>query len=179
MLEIEHDEPDPPLEPWFDALLAHGALVDDTLVVTDDAGRARLHALRHAAPAAINETVARRGLTKVGTDFAVPHERLAEAMAMYDAVPMETACFGHIGDSHLHLNLLPRDQAELQRAKELYGELARQAVAMGGTVSAEHGIGRLKRAHLAAMVPATLIEAWRATRAAADPNGILGRGVMI
>jgi FAD/FMN-containing dehydrogenase len=179
MLEIEHDDPEPPVEPWFDALVEHGALVDDTLVVTDAAGRARLHALRHAAPAAINEVVARRGLTKVGTDFAVPHERLAEAMAMYDAVPMETACFGHIGDSHLHLNLLPRDPAELARAKELYGELARQAVAMGGTVSAEHGIGRLKRAHLAGMVPASLIEAWRAMRTAADPAGILGRGVMV
>ena len=177
MIEIEHDG-EPPLEPWFDALVAAGALVDDTVVATDDSGRAKLHAMRHALPATVNEIIARNGVQKVGTDFAVPADRLGELLALYDAVPMATVCFGHIGDSHLHLNLLPRDAVELARARELYFELAKAAVAMGGSVSGEHGIGRLKVKHLALMVPPGVIDGWRALKRQVDPAGILGRGVM-
>ena len=174
---MEH-EGEPPLEPWFDALVAAGALVDDTVVVTDDAGRARLAAVRHALPASVNEIISRNGVQKVGTDFAVPADRLGEMLALYDAVPMRSVCFGHIGDSHLHLNLLPENAEELAQARAIYFELARAAVAMGGTVSGEHGIGRLKKAHLELMVPPAVIGAWKALKSTIDPAGILGRGVM-
>ncbi|MDP2314366.1 MAG: FAD-binding oxidoreductase [Pseudomonadota bacterium] len=180
MLEIEHDG-EPPLEVWFDALAAHGALLDDTIVADDDAGRAKLHAVRHALPATVNEIISRTGVQKVGTDFAVPAGALAEMMEAYDeptpgAIP--TVCFGHIGDSHLHLNFLPRDPAELAEARRRYLALATRAVALGGTVSAEHGIGRLKKAHLALMVPPAVLDGWRTLKRAADPNWILGRGVL-
>lgn len=178
LIEVEH-EGEAPLDEWFEALVDAGALVDSTLVVTDAVGRQKLHAIRHALPATTNEIIARNGVQKVGTDFAVPDDRLAEMMALYDAVDLPTVCFGHIGNSHLHLNLLPANLAELDRAREIYGELARAAVVMGGTVSAEHGIGRLKRTHLAMMVPPAVLSGWRALRAAADPNGIFGRGVML
>jgi FAD/FMN-containing dehydrogenase len=177
MLEVEH-EGEPPIEPWFDLLTDVGALLDDTIVVTDDTGRARLHAVRHALPASVNEILIHNGVQKVGTDFAVPHDRLGELLALYDAVPMRSVCFGHIGDSHLHLNLLPANAEELVRARELYFELARAAVAMGGTVSGEHGIGRLKKSHLALMVPPEVLSGWRALKAKVDPAGILARGVM-
>jgi FAD/FMN-containing dehydrogenase len=177
LLEIEH-EGEPPLETWFDALSAHAALLDDTIVATDDASRAKLQAVRHAAPATVNEIIARNGVQKVGTDFAVPDAALPEMMAAYDQPDLQTVCFGHIGNSHLHLNFLPRNQDELAEARRRYLELARKAVALGGTVSAEHGIGRLKKAHLALMVPPAVLEGWRALKRAADPNWILGRGVM-
>jgi FAD/FMN-containing dehydrogenase len=177
LLEIEHDG-EPPIEPWFGLLSDCDALLDDTIVVTDDTGRARLHAVRHALPASVNEIIIQNGVQKVGTDFSVPADRLAELLALYDAVPMRSVCFGHIGDSHLHLNLLPKDQPELAEARALYFELARAAVAMGGSVSGEHGIGRLKKAHLALMVPPEVIEGWRRLKRAVDPAGVLGRGVM-
>jgi D-lactate dehydrogenase (cytochrome) len=50
--------------------------------------------------------------------------------------------FGHLGQFHLHLNFLPEDEDELARAKELYRDLARFAVKLGGTISAEHGVGK-------------------------------------
>ncbi|MFZ5476039.1 MAG: FAD-binding oxidoreductase [Myxococcota bacterium] len=177
-LEVEHDAEDPPLDAWFEALVEHDALVDDTIVATDDAGRAKLHVVRHALPAGVNEIIARNGVSKVGTDFAVPAAALPTMLEAYDATGMRTVCFGHIGDSHLHLNFLPKDAAELAEARARYAELARMAVSLGGTVSAEHGIGRLKKAHLALMVPPEVIEGWRALKRAADPNWILGRGVM-
>ncbi|MDP2305148.1 MAG: FAD-binding oxidoreductase [Pseudomonadota bacterium] len=182
LLEIEHDG-EPPLDAWFEALAAHGALLDDTIVADDDAGRAKLHAVRHALPATVNEIIARNGVQKVGTDFAVPAAALAEMMAAYDqpaqgSGAIATVCFGHIGDSHLHLNFLPNDAVELAEARRRYLALAQKAVALGGTVSAEHGIGRLKKAHLALMAPPAVIDGWRAYKRAADPNWILGRGVM-
>lgn len=179
MVEVEHDDEEPPLEDWADAL----ADALDTVVATDDAGRARLHVIRHALPAGVNEHIARHGVQKVGTDFAVPRAALPEMLAAYDdagrtPTPMATVCFGHIGDAHLHLNFLPRDAAELAEARRRYMDLAKRAVALGGTVSAEHGIGRLKKAHLALMVGPEVLDGWRRLKRAADPNAILGRGVL-
>src|SRR5690606_28146751 len=111
----------------------------------DDAGRARLHALRHAVPAGVNEQIVRNGMPKIATDLAVPDAALDEMMSAYEAAPLPHVLFGHIGDNHLHLNLLPRSAAELEIARSYYAELARRAVAAGGTVSAEHGIGKIKK----------------------------------
>lgn len=178
LIEVEHTG-EPPLEPWFDALVRHHALVDDTVVAEDEAGLARLHALRHALPASVNEIIARTGVRKVGTDFAVPDAALPEMLDRYDDTGMPAVCFGHIGDNHLHLNFLPRSTDEWTEAKARYMALARRAVELGGTVSAEHGIGRLKRAHLEMMVGAEQVRAWQHLRDQADPNRVLGRGVMV
>lgn len=177
-IEVEH-EGEPPLEAWWEALESHGALVEATIAATDEAARRRLLAVRHAVPAGVNERVVRNGMPKVGTDFAVPDAALPEMMAAYAAVEMAKVCFGHIGDNHLHLNLLPRTEEDLQRARAVYRELALTAVALGGTVSAEHGIGKLKRRLLAEMVGPEVMARFRALKAAVDPAGVLGRGTML
>ncbi|NOY26266.1 MAG: FAD-binding oxidoreductase [Oligoflexia bacterium] len=174
-IEVEHDA-EPPLDAWWDALLDGDALADATIVAEDNAGRARLQALRHAVPVGVNERVVANGMPKIGTDFAVPDHALGEIMAAYDAVDIPKVCFGHIGDNHLHLNLLPDSPATLERARQTYLELARQAVALGGTVSAEHGIGKLKRQLLAEMVGPQTLAAFRALKTAVDPAWVLGRG---
>ncbi|MBW2258316.1 MAG: hypothetical protein JRI25_27475, partial [Deltaproteobacteria bacterium] len=133
----------------WEALEACGALAEHTLVTTDPAGQEKLHALRHAIPAGINEQVVRNGMPKVGTDLAVPDEALRTMMDHYEAAPVPHLLFGHLGDNHLHLNMLPRTAAELEEARTYYRRLSRIAVDLGGTVSAEHGIGKLKKEHLA------------------------------
>ena len=161
---------------WWELLLRHDALADDTVVAADDAGQAQLHALRHAIPAGINEQVVRNGMRKVGTDLAVPDDALDQMMDAYEAAPIDHVLFGHIGDNHLHLNLLPTTPAELERAKEAYDDLARLAVSLGGSVSAEHGIGKLKRQHLGWMVGDETLRGFAALKQALDPAWILGRG---
>lgn len=181
-LEIPHSG-EPPLEAWWEALEAHEALVDDVIVAEDDRGRRKLHAVRHAVPAGINERVVANGMPKVGTDFAVPDAALAPMLDAYEAVAAETGIetvnFGHIGDNHLHLNLLPTSPAELALAKQIYRRLAHRAVALGGTVSAEHGIGKLKRELLADMVGPEVLAGFRALKTAVDPGWILGRGTLL
>jgi len=175
-IEIEHGG-EPPLEAWWDALMDAGAS-EDVIVAEDDQGRARLHAVRHAIPAGVNERVVANGMPKVGTDFSVPDSALREMMARYAAVEMPHILFGHIGDNHLHLNLLPRSAGELAEARQMYKALARAAVALGGTVSAEHGIGKIKRGLLAEMIGPAQLARFRALKARLDPAWILGRGTL-
>ena len=99
-------------------------------------------------------------------------------MKEYENVSLPSVLFGHIGDNHLHLNLLPRTQAELHEARELYRMLAYKAVELGGSVSAEHGIGKIKRKLLAHMVGEEVIRSFRSLKGLLDPKWILGRGVL-
>jgi len=176
-LEIEYQD-EPPIEAWWDALVDANALVDHTIVADDDRGRRRLHEVRHAIPAGINEQVVRNQMPKLGTDFSVPDDSLTAMMESYASVTLPHVLFGHIGDNHLHLNFLPRDASELEKAKDWYRELAMKAVELGGTVSAEHGIGRIKRELLADMVGPDVIASFQSLKRTVDPAWILGRGVM-
>ena len=178
-LEIEHEEDEPPLDAWCDLLESTTSLADDTIFTTEPSGQSKLHAVRHAIPAGVNEQVVANGMPKVGTDFAVPDAALPEMMRAYASVPLPHVLFGHIGDNHLHLNLLPRNSRELQQAKEIYRELALLAVSHGGTVSAEHGIGKIKRQLLADMVGPDTIRNFHALKCHLDPHWILGRGTML
>jgi len=170
----------------LEALLpSHGSSMDDTWAAFDADEAERIKAFRHAVPEAVNSAIAERkrtdaSLYKVGTDMAVPAAGLAEMLAFQSAKlaegGFEHVVFGHIGDGHLHVNILPSDAAELARAKELYMELARKAVELGGTVAAEHGIGKIKHAFLEMMYGAGAVEEMRAVKRSLDPAGILGRG---
>ena len=105
-------------------------------------------------PERINATIARRReqhptLHKIATDMAVEDQDLRWVYDLYTtrltAAGLDHAIFGHAGNNHFHVNILPRDDAELQRAKAIYAEFAAAIVARGGCVSAEHGIGRIKK----------------------------------
>ena len=153
---------------WFEPIIA----------AENDEERQRLYRVRHAIPAGVNEQIIANGMPKVGTDFSVPDSGLRAMMQAYDDVSMPSVLFGHIGDNHLHLNLLPRNPSELEDARALYVKLAHRAVSLGGSVSAEHGIGKIKRALLAHMVGEEVVHSFQALKSVVDPNWILGRGVL-
>ena len=152
--------------------------MEHSILADSEQGRNRLYQARHAIPARINEIVIANGMPKVGTDFAVPDHRLEWMMDAYAEVDLPYVLFGHIGDNHLHLNMLPSTKTELVYAKELYVELARIALEYGGTVSAEHGIGKIKKQLLAEQVGVGVLEQYRLLKNVADPNWILGRGTL-
>ena len=174
-MEIEYDD-EPPLEQWFEALEKADALCDDIIAADDDESRNRLYTIRHAIPAGVNEIVIANGMPKIGTDFSVPDQALRRIMEIYSEVKMRHVLFGHIGDNHLHLNLLPASEQELIEARQLYRKLAHEALSLGGSVSAEHGIGKIKKSLLADMVGTDALAAFRALKHQIDPNWILGRG---
>src|ERR1039458_9911947 len=92
--------------------------------------------------------------------------------------PRRYVIFGHIGDAHVHVNIFS-DPADPARASDLLRDFARQAVAVSGTVSAEHGLGKRKRHLLELQYSAADIEKMRAVKRRLDPGNILGRGTLL
>lgn len=142
---------------------------------------------RHAVPEAVNMLIGERqradpSITKLGTDMSVPDTALEQVMAMYRddlaEAALESVIFGHIGNNHVHVNILPRSKDEYDRGKALYQSWARTVVAMGGSVSAEHGIGKLKRPMLGLMLGDEGIAQMRALKKIFDPGLVLNPGVL-
>jgi D-lactate dehydrogenase (cytochrome) len=178
--ETTPDTEDQLFSAWAALMEKHGAAVDDSWFATSERDRERLQAFRHRLPVLVNEFVARHGQRKLGTDLAVPDAAFPEMLRFYQdtlrAAGLGYVIFGHVGDNHVHVNLLPRDDAEAQRGREIYAAFVRRAVALGGTVSAEHGIGKLKRDYLRELYDERALAEMAALKRALDPAGILGRG---
>jgi D-lactate dehydrogenase (cytochrome) len=135
---------------------------------------------REAVPEHLNRSI-RPGLVKVGTDYAVPMDHLETLLELYERrlADVDHCVFGHIGNAHLHVNMLPKTAGELEEFRGLARTLAREICAMGGTVSAEHGIGKLKQELLEIMVGREGVQAIRAAKEQFDPQGILCPGNMV
>jgi D-lactate dehydrogenase (cytochrome) len=180
--ETTADNEDAVLSAWHDLLEKHNADLDRSWFATNDADREKMRKFRHAMPLAANERFARNGFKKVSTDMALPADRFRGFLKFYDELlgssGIEYVIFGHIGDRHLHANLFPKSEAEAEKARHIYGRCIAQAIMLGGTVSAEHGIGKLKRKYLAAMMGERYLSEMAAIKKALDPKGILGRGNM-
>ena len=84
--------------------------------------------------------------------------------------------YGHFGNSHIHLNFLPKNDEEFNEGKKLYKLICEEAVRLGGTISAEHGVGKAKRDYLLMMYGQTNIRKMAALKKSLDPNLILGIG---
>jgi len=154
----------------------------------DDQVLGDIRVFRHAVPERINATIARRReehltLHKIATDMAVQDKDLRWVYDLYTSrlnqAGLDYAVFGHAGNNHFHVNILPRDDRELTAAKAIYAEFATAVVARGGCVSAEHGIGRIKKHFLPVQYDASTLETMRAAKRCFDPGWRLNPGVLI
>lgn len=164
---------------------AAGGNPDHTWVACTESDLNLLHFFRHAVPESVNMLVERYkrtypGITKIGGDLAVPDDKFREQLAIYDRTleqeGLDHAGWGHIGDNHIHVNILPRNMEEYHRGKELLAGWAAETSRMGGAVSAEHGVGKLKAPFLEVMYGKQYIEEMADLKEAFDPKWILGRG---
>ncbi|HUR99275.1 MAG TPA: FAD-binding oxidoreductase [Pyrinomonadaceae bacterium] len=180
--ETTAKDEDERFENWNALLEKHNADVDRSWFTTNDQDREKMREFRHALPVAVNEFIAKHKQRKVGTDMAVPDDKFPGFLKFYKdilgASGIDYVIFGHIGDCHLHANLLPKNADEAERARHIYGRCVAQAVMLGGTVSAEHGIGKLKAKYLNVMMGERYLNEMAELKRAFDPNGILGRGNM-
>jgi D-lactate dehydrogenase (cytochrome) len=88
----------------------------------------------------------------------------------------EYVIFGHIGDNHLHVNMMPRDESDVSKAKDIFITLAKKVVSLGGIVAAEHGIGKLKHDLVMIQYGENGMKEMVRVKKALDPSAILGRG---
>ena len=168
------------LNEWLVLLEQHHALVDESWFATNETDQAKLREFRHALPVLMNEWFARHNQRKVSTDMSVPDAEFPGMLRFYQETlrpaGLRYTIFGHIGDNHVHVNILPRDDDEAARAREIYLQFLKRAAAVGGTLSAEHGVGKLKRDYLRLFYSEESLHEMAALKRAFDPAGILGRG---
>jgi D-lactate dehydrogenase (cytochrome) len=167
---------------WLQLIEEYHALGDQSWFATNEPDQAKLREFRHALPVLMNEWFAKYKQRKVSTDMSVPDEAFTDMMRFYQESlrggDLRYTIFGHIGDNHVHVNILPRDDDEAARALEIYRRFIRRAVELGGTISAEHGIGKLKREYLRELYGDDHLREMAELKRAFDPEGILGRGNM-
>lgn len=171
------------LDTLFNHMESCNAMTDLSWVALDRDEQERLREFRHALPLLVNDWLSRQHESKISTDMAVPDGRFRELFDFYC-----TSCeqqgfvyiiFGHIGDAHVHLNILPRNREEFLEAKALYRKFVGKALELGGTLSAEHGIGKLKAEYLVGMYQDSGIREMARIKKYLDPFLVLNRGNII
>ncbi|ATE55557.1 FAD-binding oxidoreductase [Actinosynnema pretiosum] len=144
---------------------------------TDPEVAARLVATRRAALPAIE----RHGRVLI-EDVAVPRSRIAETIraigGIAEATGVRIFVFAHVGDGNLHPIVLA-DSAPPERVGRAVAAIFEQALAVGGTLTGEHGVGALKRPWLAAELGEPVLELHRRIKAVFDPAGVLNPGKAI
>ncbi|RLJ62843.1 FAD-binding oxidoreductase [Sulfurisoma sediminicola] len=172
-----------PLEVVLAAAMEDGA-VSDAVVAQSDAQVRALWALREN----ISEAQKIEGVS-IKHDISLPVSRIAEFIARADAA-LEAAfphvrivCFGHVGDGNLHYNQSkPAAQdnvafiAQTDAVNRLVHDLVHE---LGGSISAEHGLGQLKRTEILRYKSATEMEMMRAIKQALDPRGLMNPGKVL
>ena len=180
--EITEETEESLMEQWLELIEKHNALVDDSWFAVNEQDRQKIRAFRHQMPVLMNEWFSRYNQRKVSTDMAVPDEEFAAMLKFYqDSLRdcgLRYVIFGHIGDNHVHVNILPRNDSEGTKAREIYKTFIDRAVRVGGTISAEHGIGKLKKDYLRVMYGDEHLREMAELKKAFDPACILGRGNM-
>jgi FAD/FMN-containing dehydrogenase len=156
----------------------------DPIVFDGDSRLREARLLRHSIPATMNERGSKQrgaGGRKVSTDWAVPYARLGEAISVARSLAEErgvdqAVIYGHAGNGHPHQNFIARDSRELATIEDVVEQTLRQVLKLGGTVAAEHGIGKLKRKWLPLQMNPLQIAMMTAVKRELDPLGILAPG---
>ncbi|RME68666.1 MAG: FAD-binding oxidoreductase [Alphaproteobacteria bacterium] len=187
LIDLASPSADEPLRDRLEDLLTKGVeqgLVIDGVIPASSAQTANLWHIRHA----ISEAEKKEGVS-IKHDISVPVDRIpafiAEASkACEAAIPgVRVVAFGHIGDGNVHFNLSAPSDADPDAFKARWGEmndLVHDIVARHhGSISAEHGIGVLKRAALRRVKPPLDLQLMQRLKAAIDPDGIMNPGKIL
>ncbi len=185
LVELERDDEATLVAATHDAALAlspHTSAVE-TALTPEDAGR--LWALRHAASPILAGLSEQRRSLQVIEDGCVPVARMGDYVravrAAGERYGIQVVLFGHAGDGHVHVNLLPdvgRPGWETAVAG-LLADVTETVVRLGGTPSGEHGDGRLRAGFLRALYGEEIVALFRLVKRAFDPAGLFNPGIVL
>jgi len=187
LLQVDDTAVDPPLADAVETALAHAAerdIIADATIAQSREQAARLWALREN----ISEAQRREG-QNIKHDIALPISAIAQFVAQTEAAVIDAfpgarvIVFGHLGDGNLHYNVAAADGADARQFVANTPAVNRivhdRVVAAGGSISAEHGIGQLKRDELAHYKSAVELDLMRRIKSALDPRGLLNPGKVL
>jgi glycolate oxidase len=157
-------------------LACEAAQALELLVAQDAAQRARLWSARRE----MSHAVRRLTKHKLSEDVVVPRQQIATLLervaASSERNRVRTLTYGHAGDGNLHVNFLWNEEDEIPGVDRAIGELFHEVVALGGTLSGEHGIGVLKAPYLSVEQSPELIALQKDLKRVFDPSGLLNPG---
>ena len=173
---------------WVELLEEHGCMEDFSGFSEKE--KAEMVEIRHAVPEFCHRGVRQHGTYKIATDVAVPDEALDAILAAYhdigEASGVPYVLFGHIGNNHLHWDFIPENKQQLTAAKQAFIDLSRRGVELGGTISAEHGVGKKSYEENGASYPYLYmmygeqgLRETALTKHQLDPMHILNRGNIV
>lgn len=182
-VEEEVVDLDVTLSSWLQ-LIESMASEFEPLVFDGEARLREARRIRHSVPATMNDRGSRHrsfGGRKVGTDWAVPYRRLGEAIKVARSLAIDhdveqPVIYGHAGNGHPHQNFIARNVDELATIEGVVEQTLKYVLGLGGTVAAEHGIGKLKRRWLPLQMNSLQISMMTAVKRELDPLGILAPG---
>ena len=168
------------LELWLSLINKHNGNEEDVWIALDEKEKRSLKQFRHAISENVNEYISRNNFRKLGTDVAVPDEKFIEfyysTKKLVESEQIDYVTYGHFGNSHIHLNILPKTDEEFEKGQRLYKQICLSAIKSGGTFSAEHGVGKNKTDLLIEMYGRENINKMKALKKKLDPNYIFGVG---
>ena len=144
----------------------------------NEAERASLWKARRS----MSPSLARKAPNKLGEDITVPRSAIPEVIQRLRAISakhgLPIVIFGHAGDGNLHPNILfdKRQSEQWQKAEQMVAEIFDASLAVGGTLSGEHGVGVLKRPYMEQALGPISIDVQRHIKQALDPLNILNPG---
>ena len=168
------------LDQWLTLIREFKGDEDSAWFAFTESDKDKLQIFRHAISQKIIELIAKNNVKKLGTDVAVPDIKFRELYNFSKKAVQESKfvylIYGHFGNSHMHLNILPKNEEEYLKGKTIYNAICKKAAELGGTISAEHGIGKLKTEYFIDMYGNDIIKKMAELKKTLDPNMILGSG---
>jgi len=165
---------------WTGLMKKYKSPEEESWFALDRNEQEKFKEFRHAIAWKVNEFISRHGLKKIGTDVAVPDASFKqyyyETKEKIEKAGLRYVIYGHLGNSHMHLNFLPSNPDEYSRSRGLYKEICVDALKLHGTFSAEHGVGKTKRDFLLLMYGEETIRKMAALKIVFDPEKILNIG---
>jgi glycolate oxidase len=176
MLLIEVDGEPHECERAAERVATAAANALELLVAQDAAQREKLWAARREMSHAVRKLAKR----KLSEDIVVPRQEIPELLDRVrrtsERLRVRCLTYGHAGDGNLHVNFLWDDDEEVPAVAQAIESLFRDTVALGGTLSGEHGIGVLKAPYLELEQSSELIALQRDIKRVFDPRGLLNPG---
>jgi D-lactate dehydrogenase (cytochrome) len=165
---------------WINLIEKHNGDLGHSWIAMNEKDKSQFVEFRHRISAKVNDFISSHNFRKLGTDFAVPDKELKNFYFQLkndvSKAGLDYVIYGHFGNSHIHLNMLPKNTNEFERAKNLYNTLCVSAINAGGTFAAEHGVGKNKKALLYEMYGKEIMDEMFQIKKTLDPNLILCAG---
>ncbi len=172
------------LSNWLSFLEKSKALLETTVIAKQPKQQDDLRRLRHKVPSHLFEegsNYVKEGGGKVSTDWSVPISKIHEIINYAETLAKEAkidepVIYGHIGNGHPHYNFIAKNSIEKAQILEVVHKTCQRAVSVGGTIAAEHGIGKIKKDFIKYYYPKPILNAMEALKHSLDPNGIMSPG---